>query len=190
MKTGEVKHIKTAKRYSNAIFKLALESGLLDKIYNDLIFIQQTISSNPQLKMFLLNPVISKEDKKDVISKIFSVHTDKIAYDFLYLLADNGRIDILNEVLNQFTKKYNEENNIIKPQIISAVELNEIQKDKLKEKLEKKLSKKVVPEYLINADIIGGLIVEIDDKTIDCSLKTKFYNMKQQLTKGSRYGSD
>ena len=53
-----------------------------------------------------------------------------------------------------------------------------------------KLSKKVIPEYKIDENIIGGLLIELDDKTIDCSLKTKFDNMKKQLTKGNRYGSD
>lgn len=190
MNIGDVKHIKAAKRYSNAIFKSAVESDMLDKIYNDLLFVDETINLNSQLKEFLLNPVISKDDKKDVLVKLFSNHINKITIDFLFVLADNSRLDILGEVLNQFIHKYNEKNDIIKPKIISAVGLDEVQKSILTEKLEKKLKKKIIPEYVINDDIIGGLIVEIDDNTIDCSLKTKFYNMKQQLTKGNRYGSD
>ena len=43
---------------------------------------------------------------------------------------------------------------------------------------------------ILSLGIIGGLVIEIDDKTIDCSLKTKFENMKKQLTKGNRYGSN
>ena len=190
MKIGDIKHIKTAKRYSNAIFKTAVELNVLDKVYNDLIFIEETISINSQLKSFLQNPVVSKDDKKDVLSRLFTPHVEKITVDFLFVLADNGRIDILKEVLNQFSDSYNEENNIIKPQIISAVELDENQKSKLMVKLEKKLSKKVVPEYIIDKDIIGGLVIEIKDNTFDCSLRTKFYKMKQELTKGNRYGSD
>ena len=190
MNIGNVKNIKTAKRYSNALLKSAIEANSLEKIYNDIVFVNETINLNTQLKEFIENPVIKKEDKKDVINKLFSVHVDKITLDFLYVLTDSGRIDILNEVLNQFTFRYNEENNIIKPEIISAVELTEEQKLRITDKLGKKFDKKIMPEYTVNSDIIGGLIVEIGDKTIDCSLKTKFYNMKQQLTKGNRYGSD
>lgn len=190
MNTGNVKNIKAAKRYSNAILKSALDAGVLDKVYDDIVFADETITLNKELFNFLSNPVISKDDKKDVLNKLFSPHVDKITLDFLYVLTDNGRISILNEVLNQFNRRYCEMNNIIKPEIISAVELNEVQKIRLTEKLEKKFSKKVIAKYTINKEIIGGLIVEIDDKTIDCSLKTKFYNMKQQLTKGNRYGSD
>ena len=190
MNTGDIKNIKTAKRYSNALLKSAIEAGSLERIYNDIIFVDETIKLNSQLKGFMENPVIKNADKKDVLNKLFSVHIDKITLDFLFVLTDAGRIDILDEVLNQFSYRYNEENNIIKPEIISAVELTDEQKLRITQKLEKKFDKKIMPEYKVNSDIIGGLIVEIDDKTIDCSLKTKFYNMKQQLTKGNRYGSD
>ena len=57
------------------------------------------------------------------------------------------------------------------------------------EKISSKLSKNIIPEYKTDKEIIGGIIVEIGDKTIDCSLKTKFENMRKQLTKGNRYGS-
>ena len=62
MNIGDVKNIKAAKRYSSAIFKSAVDFDVLDKVYNDLLFAKETINLNPQLKEFLLNPVISKLD--------------------------------------------------------------------------------------------------------------------------------
>ena len=50
--------------------------------------------------------------------------------------------------------------------------------------------KTVQPEYIKDEKIIGGLIIEIGDKTIDCSLRTKFETMKKQLTKGNSYGNN
>lgn len=189
MIVSDVKNIKIARKYSNALLESAIENNLLDKIYNDVVFVIETVNSNSQLKEFFESPIISNSDKKDVINKIFSIHVDKITLDFLFVLVDNGRLGILNEVLNQFSKAYNAKNNIIKPTVISAVELDDSQKNKITEKLANKLQKKVIPQYEVNSEIIGGLIVEIEDKTIDCSLKTKFENMKKQLTKGNRNDS-
>ncbi len=190
MKTTDVKNIKISKKYSNALLETAQNENKTDIIYNDLIFIVETINTNKHFADFLLSPVINAEDKKEVIAKIFSVHVEKITLDFLYLLTDHNRLNVLNEILNQFSYSYNELNNIVKPIIISAVELNSEQKNKIEKKLQKKLYKKISPEYLIDSGIIGGLIIEIGDKTIDCSLKTKFDNMKKQLTKGNKYGSN
>ncbi len=190
MKVVDIKNIKIARKYSNALLDSAMESGLADKVYNDLLFVNETINSNYDLKNALLNPIVSLEDKKEITKNIFGIHVEKITLDFIFVLTDNGRLNILNEAVNQYIIEYNKLNNIVKPVVISAIELNEVQKGRIVEKLENKLTKKVLPEYQINPDIIGGLIIEIGDRTIDSSLKTKFDNMKKQLTKGNSYGNN
>ena len=105
--------------------------------------------------------------------------------NFLNILIDEGRFNALNEIINKYSEIYYKEKNIIKPVIISAVELDDNQKQAVLNKLEAKLKKQIEPEYIINNDIIGGLIIEIDDKTIDCSIKTKFDNMRKELAKGN-----
>ncbi len=190
MKTGDIKNIKPAKKYSNALISSAFDNNNAKKVYEDILFISETIKTNKLLLNLLYNPVVTLNDKTDIVKKIFSSHVEKISLDFILLLLENNRINILDEVINQYEKEYNLRENIIKPTVISAVELKENQKENIKNKLEKKLSKKVIPEYKVLKDIIGGLIIEIEDKTIDCSLKTKFENMKKQLTKGNNYGNN
>ncbi len=189
MKILDVKKLKTARKYSNALIESAVEAGIADKISDDLNIVIETLKENEQLSKFLLNPVIKVSDKKEILQKIFSSYTNKITTDFLNLLADNNRLDILNEVLECYNTEFNKKYNICTPVIISAVELSEEQKIRIVEKISNKLLKKVNPQYIINPDIIGGLTIEISDKTIDCSLKTKFENMRKQLIKGNRYGS-
>lgn len=190
MKNSDIKYIKISKKYSNAILNLALENNNEDKVFDDINFIVETINSNKELKEFLDSPIIKNEDKKDIIQKLFSVHIEKVTLDFIYILIDENRLNILNEILNQYSESFYKVKNIVKPLVISAIELNENQKIKIKENLEKKLEKKVLPEYIIKTDIIGGLIIEIGDKKIDCSIKTKFENMKKELTKGTSYGKN
>lgn len=190
MKIGDIKNKKIARKYSNALLETALEKGIVSKVYDDLVFICETIKSNNQLQEVFYSPIIAVEDKKDIIEKLFSAHIDKATLDFIYLLIDSNRTDALSEILNQYSASYNKHNNVVKPLVISAVELSENQKSRIIEKLQNKMTKTIQPEYQINPEIIGGLVIEIDDKTIDCSLKTKFDNMKKQLTKGNRYGNN
>ncbi len=190
MKIGDIKNKKIARKYSNALLEMAIDKNIVSKVYDDLTFVCETLNSNKQLEVVFYNPVISVNDKKDIIEKLFSVHIDKITLDFLSLLIEANRTDALNEVLNQYSTSCNEYNNVVKPLIISAIELNENQKNRIIEKLQNKMTKTIQPEYQINPDIIGGLVIEINDMTIDCSLKTKFDNMKKQLTKGNRYGNN
>ena len=190
MKIGNIKNKKIARKYSNALLELAVENNISSKVYEDLVFVCETVNSNEQLQEIFYSPIVSPFDKTEIIEKLFSVHIEKVTLDFLCLLIESNRTNALCEVLNQYEISYNEKNNIVKPVVISAIELSDNQKNRIVEKLQNKMTKTIVPEYLINPNIIGGLVIEIDDKTIDCSLKTKFENMKKQLTKGNRYGNN
>ena len=188
MKTADIKNLQAAELYARALFQSAVNDGIEDKVYDDIVFISETINSNEDLKNVLMSPVIKTDDKKEITEKIFKLHVNKISLDFILLLLDAGRIGCLNEAVNSFQRENNKKNNIIMPLIISAVPLDEGQKQRITAKLEEKTNKKIIPEYSVNADIIGGIIVEIDDKTIDCSISAKFENMKKHLTKENSYG--
>ena len=190
MKIADIKYIKAARKYSNALFQSALEADKQEKIYNDIVFINETIEMNDELKNALSNPIVKISDKKEIVQKLFKLHVEKITIDFIYLLIENNRLDCLNEIVSCYNQSSNKKNNIITPVITSAVELSNEQKNRIKKKLKEKTNKNVIPEYLVNEDILGGIIIEIEDKTIDLSIKTKFDNMKKQLTKGNNYGNN
>ncbi len=184
MKKVDIKNIKAAKNYSNALFETSKEEGKTEKVLSELEYIVDLVNKNDYLKEFLLNPVISKDDKKKVISQVFEGIISSITMDFLFLLNDNSRLNILETLLSQYTKKVDEELKIERPCVISAIELSEEYKNIITQKLETKMNARVLPIFEVEPEIIGGLIIEARDKTIDCSLSAKFKNMTKQLIKG------
>lgn len=190
MKTVDIKHLKIAKKYAKALLLRAKEQGDFDRIYNDIVFISETIKENKQLSLVLLNPVITVDDKKEILKKLFSIHVTELTLDFMYLLIESSRLDCFNEIIDCYNQLKNEEQNIITPIIISAVELSNEQKLQVVSKIEQKTKKKVLPQYSIDPEIIGGIIIEIDDRIVDCSLLAKFKNMRKQLIKGNSYGNN
>ena len=186
----DIKNIKIAKKYANALFKSAFESSVETEILSDLKLVVETMDNNSELKNFLTVPITEIEDKKEIAKKVFSQYINKITMDFILLLIDNYRYGLIKEILHCYIKEYNESKNIETPVIISAVELEDYQKERITQKIAQKLSKDVKAVYKTDKSIIGGLIIEINDKTIDCSIKTKFENMRKQLIKGNRNGSN
>ncbi len=177
----DVKQIRIAKRYSEALIDNTDNKQEAQDIHNQLIFINQTLISSADLKAFLENPIISQQDKTDVINQIFSRNISEKVKNLLFLLIDNNRFDAFAAIVSEYEARLDELNNVIKARVISAIELNEDAKGRLIQKLESKTSKTVVADYQINPQIIAGIIVEINDKTIDTSLKTKLNNIKKQL---------
>lgn len=190
MKHTDIKNLKPAKKYASALFESAKEKDAAQSIQDNLVFITETLKTNPPLYSFLINPIIKADDKIDSVKKLFAVHIEEITLDFLGLIINAGRMDCINEILNCYERLYNDDRNIITPTIISAVELEPEQKNRIIEKLEHKSGKTINPAYVTNPEIIGGLVIEIDDTTLDFSVKNKFDNIKKQLTKGNNYGSN
>ena len=170
----------TAKRYSDALLELSQDS---DKIRKGLEEIVDTLSSSQDLKDFMSNPVISIEDKKSVIEKIFAGKIDKTLLNFLKLLVDKDRFNLIDEILESYSKDVDKQKNIQKVSVISAIELDEELKSKLINKLAQKLNKNIELETQLDKDIIAGLVIKTEDNVIDMSLKHKFEEMKKEIAK-------
>lgn len=184
MEKVDIKQIKAARNYSNALYETSKEQEKSEKVLSELEYIVDLINKNEQLKEFLNNPVITKEDKKNVLIQVFEGVISPVTMDFLMLLNDSSRLNILETVLSVFSKRIDGELNIERPLVTSAVELSEEYKNIITQKLEMKLRAKVLPKFEVEPEIIGGLIIEARDKTLDFSLNTKFKNMTKQLIKG------
>ena len=138
------KQIKTATNYSDAIFKIAQSQNAEEKLYKELFSVLEIFKTSKDLKSFLINPLISVNDKKEIIYKIFGKDFDMQIINLLNLLADNKRLNIFDTVCYCYEKNYEEYKNIIKADVISAIDLNDMTKQKLVEKLENKLNKKII----------------------------------------------
>ena len=176
------KNTLIAQRYSDALVEIAQEGKLTyEKISTDLNLIKEILTQSKDLEEFLTNPIISTENKKEVIEKVFAKEIDSLIMNFLKILVDKNRFDSFNEILEAFNKSLDNKNNIIRVQVTSAVEISNELKKRLKIKLEEKLKKNVVLELDVNINIIAGLLIKIGDNVIDMSLRHKLEDLSKTI---------
>lgn len=168
-------------RYATAFMELAERQDMFDKFDSDLAIIKETINSNKELKDFLEHPLIQSSDKKEVTESIFGEHISVFSLNLVKLLIDKNRILILPMLADHYKALLRKKRNISTAQVITAIEISEEIKNRVKEKLEKILSRTIEIETTIDKEIIAGMIVKIDDKIIDGSIRTKFENMKKNI---------
>lgn len=168
-------------RYAKAFIELAEKQDMLDKFNSDLIAVKETIKSNKDLSDFLEHPLIQASDKKEVMEKVFGEHVSPYTLNLIKLLIDKNRALILTLLADHYRAILREKRNIATAQIISAIEIDDDIKDRVKEKLERAFKRTIELEHVIDKDIIAGMIVKIDDKVVDGSIRTKLENMKRQL---------
>ena len=169
------------KEYGTALFMLACENGKEDKFINDLKLIEDAFTDNHEYLEFLSSPVISVNERLDAIEQVFSDKIDEYVLSFLKLMCEKGRITYLSESVKEYYSLYNESKKVLKAVITSAIELSETEKNNLKSGLEAKYSCSVTAEYFVDADLLGGIIVEIVGKVIDGSIRTRLRNIKEVI---------
>lgn len=176
------KNILIADRYSDALVELAKEGALtFEKISSDLKLIKDTLEQSSDLNEVLINPVVSIENKKEIIDKVFSADVDVLVLNFLKVIIDKERFDTFLEICDSFAKARDAVENISRVEVVSAVEMSQDAKAKLKSKLEEKMHKNVVLDLKINPQIIAGLVISIGDNVIDMSLKHKLEDLSKKL---------
>lgn len=170
------KQLKIARRYANALSSF----DNADVLAQEINMVSKTLNESKDLNEFLLNPIITISDKKDVLSKVF-VDFSLNLKNFLNILVEKNRFDYFDSILDELNIILDEKNNIKRVEIISAVELIDDEKNRLIDTLQRKLSCRVSANYSIDENILAGLIIKIGDKVIDNSLKTRFSGLKRQL---------
>lgn len=176
------KQLKLAKRYATALFKLGMEEKNYDELLSSLNFASEIFESSPELEGFLLSKITKKEDKRSILNTIFKGKSLHIyVLNMLSILADEHKFDYFAAIKQSFEKMVNEENNVAVAQIVSAIDLDEDDKNKIIAKLEAKLSKTINASYVIDEKIIAGLVIKIGDNLIDNSHRTRLDNLKKHL---------
>ncbi len=178
------KNILIAQRYSDALLQLAKEGKVTyGKIGDDLSLIKETLAQSADLAEFLVNPVISTENKKEIVNKIFSGEIDNFVLNFLGVLIEKGRFGVFSEVIETYNNALDDINNIQRVSVTSAVDMTEDAKGRLKIKLEQKLKKSVAFDWNVNPEIIAGLVIKMGDNVIDMSMKHKLEDLSKNIVK-------
>ena len=93
------KNVKVAQPYANAFIDMAGSSFPLDSMISDLTTIETTSSESAEFGKTISNPLVSITAKKEIIKSIFADNIDKNTLNFLLVLCDRGRINILDSIV-------------------------------------------------------------------------------------------
>lgn len=172
---------KAARRYANALLQSAQEQDILDEVEKDIQFILKTVQDSRDLVLFLKSPIIKKEDKQKVLSKIFDKHISSETKSLLELLSEKNREALLEDICFGFIQLYNQMKGIIQVDVTTAFEMGKEQTKELHNALAESTGKKVEMEVTVDPGILGGIIVRIDDTVLDGSVKHKIRKLKNQF---------
>jgi len=168
-----------ARPYAEALFKASVSdlSGAATWVAA-----LQDIASNSQLQAFAENPNVTSAQVFDVIAGVSKVALPEMAKNFLRTVIDNGRLNALPEIAEQFRALKNAQSGSADAVVYSAFAIDSAALAELAITLEKRFARKLNVSVELQADLIGGIRVVVGDEVLDTSVKARLEQMKVALT--------
>lgn len=174
---------QVAKKYSQALFHLVRDKGVIDQASTQFEDLKELISADPSLLRFLLAPQILDVNKESLLKEVFASRLDPLFLEFLLVLVRKHRIGFLPEIIEAFRALVAEEKGIVVAKVTSSIALGEKERDELKKSLEKQTGKKIELETKVDPAILGGMIVIMGDQIIDGSVRYSLSQLRDELLK-------
>jgi F-type H+-transporting ATPase subunit delta len=174
---------RAASRYVKSLLGLAVEKNVLDQVHQDMLLFARVVDENRELKLALNNPIIKHETKREILEQLFKGKVNPLTLAIFDIITKKHREPILYTIAKQFHNAYNDYKGIGIATVISAVPLDNTLRTevlaivkKINERKETELIEKVDPS------LIGGFILNVGDRQIDASMKSRLKALKVQLS--------
>jgi F-type H+-transporting ATPase subunit delta len=175
-----------ARIYAQALLELASDRGRIDAVGADLEQVATAVGADAALRDFIATPVLDATPKKRVIESLRG-KVDETVIDFLCLLIDKGRIESLAEIAAAYRQLADAAAGRLRVRAATAVALPTDQRRRLEETLQAALQRQCIVEAEVDADLIGGLVLQIGDKVYDGSVRSQLRRVRSRMMRSSGY---
>ena len=176
-----------ARRYAKALFALSSERGDAELSGNAeaLSGLMEALKASPALAGLISSPLFSAEEKRGVILKILErIGAGTMLRNFCLLLADKNRLNSLKDIADIYAAMLDEKSGVLRGEMTTAVPLSKDKQGGIKTHLEKISGKRIVLNFNVDQDILGGLILKVEDRVLDGSLKAQINILREQIKRG------
>ncbi|MBA4141446.1 MAG: F0F1 ATP synthase subunit delta [Nitrosospira sp.] len=169
-----------ARPYAEAVFKLAKDKNEL-AAWSGMLQFAAAVAADERIRVLIGNPKVPARRLGELLLGICGDNLSAEGRNFILLLVENGRVEILPEVSEMFEQLKTRHEGVLDAKIISAFAMNETQLRDLVTDLEAKFKRKINANVTVDAGLIGGVKVEIGDEVLDASVRGQLEAMAVAL---------
>jgi len=174
-----MKNSLAARRYAKSLIDLAQEKNILDKVYNDMILINGTITKNHDLQLLLNSPVVNTDKKQKILFDVFGKSITELSVIFLKLISSKKRESLIQLITASFIDQFKIFKNIVVAEITSAISLDKKQLESIIALIDNNSNNTFEVVEKVDPEIIGGFKVKVGDQQIDASISKELRELKK-----------
>jgi F-type H+-transporting ATPase subunit delta len=173
-----------AEVYSRALFEIAKERDVLDRVHDELGQFADALAEDRNLQVFLFSPYFSSEEKRDGIERIVDDADERLVH-FLQLLAERHRMPALFRIRRAFEAMWAEENRLLPVSVTSAVELDEGLVQEIGRRIEEQTGRRVELSANVDPNVLGGLMVRVGNMVLDATVRNRLEQLRKQVARAA-----
>jgi F-type H+-transporting ATPase subunit delta len=167
--------------FASAIVDLARAEGELEKVERELFTIARTFATSNELRDALTNPQLGHERKQGIIDDLIGGRASDLTVEVVLMIVRLGHASDLPAIVDAFVANVAASKAKTVAEIRSAIPLDKETLDRLTAALSKATGKKLEVKYIVDPQLIGGVVARIGDTVIDGSVAHKLAAIRQAL---------
>jgi len=183
-------HIDAVARvYASSLFELAEAKGgqeAIEEVASELEAILELGRQDRQFGEFLASRILSDEARAESLKKILQGRVTDLTLHFLLVLNEKDRLSRLEDIAAAFDQMAQDKFGRVEVDVYTASPADQAQLDRIAERLRQAMGREPVLHNYADAEMIGGLKLQIGDQLIDASVSTRLARMREKLaTRGA-----
>lgn len=174
----------SGKRYARAALELAVERDELESWQVSLRKIAE-LTEDEKIVALLESPKLSFPVKKGLLEERLG-EINFLALNLACLLIRRGRLGMVDDISREYDRLLDAYHGTEHAEVITAVPLDEEDKEMLSRQLGEIMGRKVVIDARVDPSIVGGFRAKIGDMLIDGSIRNKLEALRKSLVEVGR----
>jgi F-type H+-transporting ATPase subunit delta len=176
----------TAVAYARSILDLANEHNQAQEFGQELAIIGELLKQNPSFAEFLADPGIGATERTAALEKLFRGRASPLVMNLMGVLNTRGRLNLLTAVADAYAVLLDEQLGNVEVDVTVAQKLDPSQLDQVRQRVSQALGKNAIVHQYVDEEIIGGLVLRVEDRFIDASVKYQLEAMRERMLAARR----
>ena len=175
---------RLAYRYAKSLVDISIEQNQLETVFADIQYIRAVCKGSKDFSNLLASPIIKADKKETIINAVFQNNIGNITTQFNKLLVSKGREADMLAIAESFIAQYNDIKGILIVKLTTAIAISDELKASIENRVSAANSKAIIQlETKVDENIIGGFLLEFDNKLVDASILRDLNDVKKQFLK-------
>lgn len=183
----EARHVSRV--YAEALYRAAEQEGNVEEVLGEVEgVVGDVFDKDGGLELFFASPSVGRDRKAAVIKSAFEGRSSGVLQHFLGVLNDHDRLGMLRPVAAALRELHDTKTRRVVVEATSAVPLTDDEKGRIVAQVREVSHFEPVLRERVDPDLLGGLIIRVNDWVYDASVRSRLLAIRRQLIERSSHG--